>query len=385
MTASTVDLSSQLLLERLRRAREDRGLSQQDVADRLGIARTTLIAIESGNRRLRAEELLAFAEVYDERLDVLLRSDPAPRPLAAQFRTQAGRLPEDAELKSAARELQGLAEDYVALEQLLDAPLVPRYPTDRPVPSGDLDRHAALLADEERRRLGLGDGPLPHLREILESDVGLRIFSISLPGRIAGLFGFDEQLGACIAINSNQRWERQRWSLGHEYAHFLTRRHRPEITVSVTHYRRVPAGERFADHFARHLLLPDAGLTRRWQSAAAGGPLTVATLLGEADWWGVSFQAFALRLEQLRLIRSGTYDRLMRQGLAVDEARSLLDLPDRMPDRQTIGRRMRMLAVTAYAEARLSEERLARMLRTDRLNARQAAAQLLSPLDSDTQ
>lgn len=385
MTPSTIDLSSQLLLDRLRRAREDRGLSQQDVADRLGIARTTLIAIESGHRRLRGEELLALAEVYSERLDVLLRADPAPRPLAAQFRTQASRLPEDVELKTAARELQALAEDYVALEQLLNVSLPPRYPADRALPSGDLDRHAALLADEERRRLGLGDGPLPHLREILESDVGLRVFSIPLPARIGGLFGFDDELGACIAINSSQRWERQRWSMAHEYAHFLTRRHRPEITVSVTHYQRVPASERFADHFARHLLMPDAGLARRWQAAAAAGPPTTATLLGQADWWGVSFQAFALRLEQLRLIRAGTYDRLMHQGLAIDEARALLDLPEHEPDRQTIGRRMRMLAVTAYAQGLLSEERFARMLRTDRLGARQAAAQLLSPLDSGIQ
>lgn len=381
VVAAGVDLSSQLLLERLRRAREDRGLSQQSVADSLGVARTTVIAIESGQRRLRAEELLALALVYDERLEVLLRPQPAARRLAAQFRTQASRLPEDAELLIAARTLQGLAEDYVALEQLLEAPLPARHPPARPLPSGDLEHEAELLADEERRRLGLGDGPLPHLREILEADVALRVFAIPLPARIGGLFGFDDQLGACVAINSQQRWERQRWSLAHEYAHFLTRRDRPEITVNFSHYQRVPASERFADQFARHFLMPAAGVSRRWQALDQSSKPTVATLLGQADWWGASLQAFALRLEQLRLMRGGTYNRLVRQGLVVDEARSLLSLPDHPPDSQVVGRRMRVLALTAHAAGKLSEERLARMLHTDRLGAREAAAQLLSPLD----
>ena len=376
-----VQLSSQLLLDRLRRAREDRGLSQQAVAELLGVARTTVIALESGQRRLRADELVALAELYGERLEVLLREAPAPRALAAQFRTQASRLPEEPELRQAARELQALAEDAVAIEQLVAAPLSVRYPPARSLPPGDLDRHAEVLADEERGRLGLGDGPLPHLREILESDVGLRVFAMPLPARIGGLFGFDAELGACLAVNSLHRWERQRWSLAHEYAHFLTRRDRPEITLSVGHYQRVPASERFADDFARHLLMPAAGVSRRWRGLGGDGPPTVATLLGQADWWGVSLQALALRLEQLRLIRTGTYDRLMRRGLAVDEARSLLDLPGRSPDTQVVGRRTRMLAASAYAEGRLSEERFARIVRTDRLAARQLAAQLLSPLE----
>jgi hypothetical protein len=44
-----------------------------------------------------------------------------------------------------------------------------------------------------------------------------------------------------------------------------------------------------------------------------------------------------------------------------------------------------MLAASAYAEGRLSEERFARIVRTDRLAARQLAAQLLSPLEPSEQ
>ena len=385
MPPEPVDLTSPLLLERLRRARTDLGLSQEAVAEHLGMARTTLISIESGQRRLKSEELAALAELYGERVEDLLRSEPAPRPLAAQFRTQASRLPEEDELRAASLLLQRLAEDYVALERLLDAPLVGRHPSPLSL-GGDLDRRAKIAADEERRRLGLGDGPLPHVREILEIEVGMRIFAVPLPARIAGLFAFDPEIGPCVAINSDQRWERQRWSLAHEYAHFLTRRDRPEITVSLIHYRRVPASERFADLFARHFLMPAGGLERSWNSLGDSGTSpTVATLLAQADWWGVSVQAFALSLEQERLIRPGTYDRLQAQGLAVDEARALLDLPEHKPDDQLVGRRMRMLAVSAYAGGLVTQERLAEILRMTPDAARKLATQLLSSLDKDPQ
>ena len=58
MSAQSLPLDSPVLLARLRRAREDQGLSQGSVAEELGVARTTIVAIEQGERQLRPEELL---------------------------------------------------------------------------------------------------------------------------------------------------------------------------------------------------------------------------------------------------------------------------------------------------------------------------------------
>jgi Zn-dependent peptidase ImmA (M78 family)/DNA-binding XRE family transcriptional regulator len=382
---SSLPLDSPMLLARLRRAREDRGLSQSAVAEELGVARTTLVAIERGERRLRPEELMQLADVYGERLDVLLRRDPAPRMLAAQFRTALGRGPDQAELQHAVRQLQQLAEDYLELERLLDAPLPARYLPAVPLrEGGNIDSEAALLADSERARLRLGDGPLPHIREVLENDVGLRVFSLPLPSKIAGLFGFDDELGACVAMNARQRWERQRWSLAHEYAHFLTRRDRVEVTVLLSAYRRVPAAERFADAFARHFLMPASGVTRRYRAETTGaGSTTTALVLQQADWWGVSFQAYVLRLEDLRLVKPGLHDRLTRRGFEVDRGRDILGLPSHPSDVELLPRRFRLLAVNAFDEGLLSEERLAGMLREDRLGARAQVGRHSHPLYED--
>lgn len=385
MSAESLSLGSPVLLARLRRAREDLALSQNQVAEALGLARTTLVAIEAGDRRLRADELLQLASLYDARLDELLRSNPPPRCLAAQFRTAFGSMPDQTELRGAAAELQRLAEDYLELEHIMGVRRGDRYLAGRDIPdSQGVEVAASLMADEERGRLGLGDGPLPHLREVLENDVGLRIFALRLPSRVAGLFGFDIELGPCVAINANQRYERQRWSLAHEYAHFLTRRDRAEVTVLLSQYRRVPASERYADSFARHFLMPTGGVIRRYQMAAAEvGRPTNALLLQQADWWGVSFQAYVLRLEDVGLVKPGLYDRLNRRGFHVDEGRQLLGLPPRLADSTLLPRRFRLLAVGAYADGRISEERLSRFLRADRLEARAAVAELIAPLDGD--
>jgi Zn-dependent peptidase ImmA (M78 family) len=346
------------------------------VATHLDLARTTVVAIEAGERALRPEELLGLADLYDEPLDALLREAPAPRQLAAQFRTAVGQAPEQDQLRLAIAELQRLSEDYVELERITDSRLLARYPLPHPVQRSS-ERLAEQLAGEERRRLGLGDGPLPHMREVLENDVGLRVFAIKLPSKVGGLFGFDQELGACVAMNASQPWERQCWSLAHEYAHFLTRRAKAEVTIVLSEYRRVPAAERFADSFARHFLLPAAGLKRRWEAAAegAGGP-TAGLLLQQADFWSVSFQAFVTRLEGLRLVRPGTYQSLVGRGFAVEEGRALLELQPRGADDRLLPRRYRLLALSAFAEGLISEERLMRFLREDRLAARALAASM---------
>ena len=52
------------LSRRLREAREALGLSQEDVAQKLGMARTTVLAIEATKRRVTGLELKQFSELF---------------------------------------------------------------------------------------------------------------------------------------------------------------------------------------------------------------------------------------------------------------------------------------------------------------------------------
>ena len=58
---------------RLHEARKARGLTQQQVAERLGIARTTIVAIEKGRRRLKPGELIELASLLAQNVSEILQ------------------------------------------------------------------------------------------------------------------------------------------------------------------------------------------------------------------------------------------------------------------------------------------------------------------------
>jgi len=66
-------------LRRLRRAREDAGLSQTEVARRLGKPQSYVSKCESGERRVDVIELLAFGRIYTVPIGTFLEERAYPR------------------------------------------------------------------------------------------------------------------------------------------------------------------------------------------------------------------------------------------------------------------------------------------------------------------
>ena len=378
------DAPIEIALDRLRSARRANGLTQQDAADRLEIARTTVVAIEKGDRPIRPDELVAFARLYKRPVNELLRQAPVPVDFVAQFRLSPSPDINVEQTLPAIELLQHLADDYVELERIAQAPLPQRYPAEANIAGIAPNSAGETLAISERNRLGLGDGPAQQLRQMLETDVGLRIFCIKLPSKVAGLFVNSHEYGACIAINALHPFERQRWSLAHEYAHFLAQRNITEATM-LHGYQRVPAAERFADSFAENFLMPASGLQRRFQEVrrARGDGVTPADLLHLADLYQVSLEALVRRLENLGLVKRYTWDRLANQGFKVNEARELLELAALPPDTELLPLRFRYLAVEAYLRGEISEGQFAKFLRTDRVTARGFATRLSQRIGLD--
>ena len=57
---------------RLRETREAEGLTQEDVAKLLGVSRVIITNIESGTRKVSAEELDKFSKIYGRSMDELV-------------------------------------------------------------------------------------------------------------------------------------------------------------------------------------------------------------------------------------------------------------------------------------------------------------------------
>ena len=371
-------IDPRVLGARLQDARRASGLTQQQVATELRLARTTIVALEKGERRIPAGELMTLAKLYRRQVSELVGREQVTEGFVPQFRsTERQTLAVSPEYERSAYELQRLSEDYTELEGMLRVRRRWQYPPVYETTGATPEDVGAEVAGAERNRLGLGDGPIGNLQERLESDVGLRIFYFKMPAKLAGLFAYNEDLGACIGINSNHPAERRQWSLAHEAGHFLMHRFRPEITVLDLNRQR-SSKERVTDCFAENFLMPATGLTRRFtelQRASDQGA-TLADVVGLARLYGVSFQAMVHRLETLRRIPSGTWQRLAAEGFRVREAQRLLGIETEPPPGELLPQRYVSLAVEAFRKELLSEGQLARYLRTDRVSARSVVADL---------
>lgn len=244
--------------ERLRLAREGAKITQAAAASAIGVARTTVVAIEQGERRARMKELQLLAKLYGTSVNALLRRESVHVDLSPRFRRVVG---SDTAAAAAADLMAELAKAEVELENLLGIKRVRNYPPERPLLPGDVRTLAEQDAAELRQRLGLGIGPVSDIVTLLEMELGVRVYIRRFDGRISGVFAYDEALGPCMLLNANHPRERRAQSAGHETGHFISIRREPEILQfdAVENSRE----ERYANAFARAFLTPARAVLKK--------------------------------------------------------------------------------------------------------------------------
>lgn len=77
----------------IRRLREASGMSQEELAGLVGVSRPSIVNIESGKRKISAEELIQFADIFGLTLDQLV--NPSLRPEIGVEESAAADLPKE--------------------------------------------------------------------------------------------------------------------------------------------------------------------------------------------------------------------------------------------------------------------------------------------------
>ena len=73
MSKSVYSKDYKEIIERLKKARVEVGLSQQEVADKLNKPQSYISKIESGERRLDVAEIKSFASVYKKDISSFIK------------------------------------------------------------------------------------------------------------------------------------------------------------------------------------------------------------------------------------------------------------------------------------------------------------------------
>jgi transcriptional regulator with XRE-family HTH domain/Zn-dependent peptidase ImmA (M78 family) len=369
--------------QRIAKAREFLGLTQATVADRLGLARTTQVAIEQGRRPVSVAELYQYAETLSRPLDYFLGlgmwqedADFRPQfrlmmeklealPAAAPRRPGRPKASTEASVERLAlMRFEALCRNYLELEKVNRLPRVamPELPSPRRLSLQEAEQLAATL----RAHLDVGnDAPIRDLRVRLEDAFGLRVFVSGQMGRLlAGGFHHPE-IGGCLLM-AERPVPRMRFTLAHAVGQLLA--NRQEAVIEVGSSSRKNPVDVFASGFALALLLPARGLRERFGAVRTeASEVNEVALLYLARTFGVTLAALCARLESLRLVSTSSLKRIEETIRKVGPAEKDLT-PQALPDHpkwEPFPERFVFLALRAYRKELINRARLAECLMTD--------------------
>jgi transcriptional regulator with XRE-family HTH domain/Zn-dependent peptidase ImmA (M78 family) len=277
--------------EQVRQARLSMGMSQQELAGEVGLDRTMLVKVESGNRRLDGLELAQLSRALKVSMEYLIE----PRPtvlsrrtvvLSEETDTEAARSTERLEIALVGwlRNVQQLA----GLGTLRITPLL-RY-TAGVASEPDARRAARWL----RQQLGLGDEPIGSLMDIC-TRAGQWVLVTDLPGDGASLI--DGEFAVAV-VSTKGDPGRRRATAAHELGHLIIGdEYSSDLGVSTSRADR----EAVIDAFAAELLLPADALV-----VPNADPMTRDQLIGYAARYRTSWLLALRQAERAGVIDAGT-------------------------------------------------------------------------------
>ncbi len=375
----------------LRNIRRSNGKTQAAVADHLNLSRSTVVQMERGNRRVTAEDVDRLAKLYQCSPSVLLsgqQSDETDRDALADLVQAFPGIVDDNERFMEIRRVVAIARMLTDIEQRLGLDsysLGPHaYDVGTPTIAWEGMEQGFQAADEERRRLNLGDAPIRDLEHTLVVK-RIRMTKIELHKEVASIFLNSQETGFLIIVNRCLPIEARRFHYAHGFGHSLFDRHHRSFICSSQ--CRQDFAEVRASAFANGFLLPESSLRRYLKSLGKevrgrnGGveldlfserservreatnvpvtgrkrrgaePINVRDLTQVASFFGVSRSLVAARLRNLRYVTADQFeslDELDARGaaLAAHEALALTDA-EVESERDAFRSRLVALAVTA--------------------------------------
>ncbi len=344
---------------KLKNIREISGMTQEDIAKKANVTKEYVSMIESGKRLPSVDVLAKLADIFH--LNISYFIEDKDYGFSMLFRAEGLNEQDKKELLKFIR----LSEEYAFLEEITeDRPaLAPIYQDPPPKALNSystLYEFAEKMANEERRRLGLGEEPIRDIFNLIEAQ-GAHIIRKELKEcNIDGTFVFNEAKGAYILINSSSTKGRQVFTAAHEYCHYLKDRNKgPQI--DRTHQIEMRLNEKtqtwnpleiVANAFASIFLMPGSAVNRLIHTLPSNhlGPEEVIYL---KRYFGVSFEAMLYRLKRLDYLREKDIEELKKiKPLAMEMA--LYGSSEDQVEKEYIPERFFRLSLDAYLSGKIS-------------------------------
>lgn len=338
-------MDGKVLGDRIAWARGDLNITQEHLANRVGLERTALSRIEKGDRKVSAVELVKLAAALEVPLAWFVRD---PLPAVVSRRTDAG--PSHEVTARLDRHLELFSGDVAGL--LASGVITPA--TDKPAwRTPRTHSEAERIAGEVRAHLEVGSGPLLGLAAFAER-VGL--FSCSLALGDGGADGALVEVAsgvAAVVIDGDARPGRRRMSLAHELGHWL---------FGDPYDLGADDAEKWINSFAAYLLAPRAGVVELWNQHH--GDRVRDRTIRIAAAFRMSWSAVILHLRKLGLISEDEFRSLDGRTPPSGEFAKLgITLDTEELKASSLSPGITAAIIEAYVDRRLSAARVVELLR----------------------
>jgi Zn-dependent peptidase ImmA (M78 family)/transcriptional regulator with XRE-family HTH domain len=298
---------------RLTQAREIRGFSMSDIAERVGVSQQSISQYEAGKKHPGADVLERLSNSLNVPMHFFLKTEVAMQDHPAFFRSTAKARKKVKNVH--AHKLRWIHDIAAYLNTYLMFPNVdiPQYGNGTQFVETQPDRIEAI-ATEVRRHWGLGDGPISNLVLLFEKK-----------GVISARSPFSSyNIDACsqwiedrpyILFSNDKTAVRSRFDAAHELGHLVLHSRLTQSEFNTPAIYKII--EKEANHFAGAFLLPERSFGREFHSTS------LTPLVELKKRWRVSIGAMLYRAKQLNMITEHQYVYAIRtmnaQGMRYQE------------------------------------------------------------------
>ena len=359
---------SEILGSRLKQARMDAQITQDLAAQEIGVARTTIVAIEKGQRKLKDNEFVRLCSFYKVAASSILRPSQKREDLIFKFRRDSKVQADSPEAQRAIELLLSLASASEELESMMGRSRHKPQLIQHVIQDRDIKTQAEDAASALRQMIGIGSSPVEDLFSLLEFHLGFSIFVRELDSNISGLYVNNVQIGNCMLLNAKHAIGRLHFTAAHELGHAVS-------SVSAYHvnfdgHDESSKEEMFANSFASSFLMPASFIRKVFDEYRSQGSFSPRQLIVMAKTSNISPEALCRRLEGLGLLRQGTYDSIKERGFSPSELDNQIGREE-SSGVHLVPERICLLMADAYSDGLLSEGQLAKKFSLDRVEVRE--------------
>jgi len=270
---------------RVKSARIQRGITQAELAEALGISKQAISQYENGKKKPESKTLIAMARYFNKPVDFFLR------PVAAslenvEFRKRASL--KGKKLDAVKASILDKLEPYLELEKILG--LDPSF--QNPLSSisihqmEDVEEAAELML----KKWKLGLNPIPNILEMLE-EKGIKVIHTELDKKFDGLSTMVDDRIPIIVLNTSMDSLRLRFTAMHELGHLLL-----SIPEDTDHKKK----EAYCNRFAGAMLLPRRALLN--ELGQGRRRIGFSELIPIKEYYGISLAAIMYRMKDLEIL-----------------------------------------------------------------------------------